>query len=314
MGIFDALTTTDQTNAANAQIAGINTGLSQYGNANAAGNQALQTNYANALAPFTQNQQATQTGQTGLLNALGLGGQAGNQSAMTALQNTPGYQFQLQQGDNAITSQDAASGKTGSGNEGIALSNYNQGLAGTTYNNYVSQLQPFLGASNSAATGVAGVDTGLGSALNQNAQSLGQAQLAGNMGIGNANANSDLAGLTASSNILGLLGGAAKLGTGTANSTLGGSAINGGSSALTSLLSDFRAKDDIETVGELYDGQPVYRYRYKGDARHQIGLIAQNVEREHPDAVSEMGYGLKGVDYRRATDFAATLGRFREAA
>jgi hypothetical protein len=230
---------------------------------------------------------------------------------MTALQNTPGYQFQLQQGDNAITSQDAASGKTGSGNEGIALSNYNQGLAGTTYNNYVSQLQPFLGASNSAATGVAGVDTGLGSALNQNAQSLGQAQLAGNMGIGNANANSDLAGLTASSNLLGLAGGAVKgaagLGTGTANSTIGGT-------ALTSLLSDFRAKDDIETVGELYDGQPVYRYRYKGDARHQIGLIAQNVERENPDAVSEMGYGLKGVDYRRATDFAATLGRFREAA
>jgi hypothetical protein len=313
MGIFDALTTTDQTNAANAQIAGINQGLTNYGAANAAGNQALQTNYAAALAPFTQNLQATQTGQQGLLNALGLGGQAGNQSAMTALQNTPGYQFQLQQGDNAITSQDAASGKTGSGNEGIALSNYNQGLAGTTYNNYISQLQPFLGAAGNAASGAGAVNTGLGSALNANQQAYGQAQLAGQAGIGNANANSDLAGLTQSSNILGLLGGAAKLGTGTANSTLGGSAISGAGN-LFSQLSDFRAKDDIETVGELYDGQPVYRYRYKGDHRHQIGLIAQNVEREHPEAVSEMGWGLKGVDYRRATDFAATLGRFREAA
>jgi hypothetical protein len=155
---------------------------------------------------------------------------------MTALQNTPGFQFQEQQGDNAITAADAASGKTGSGNEAEALANYNQGLAGTTYNNYVSQLQPFLGAAGNAASGVAGVDTGLGNALNTNAQNLGQANLAGNVGIGNANANAALAPLTAGQNLLGLLGGAAKLGTGTANSTIGGQAASQAGSQLMSLF------------------------------------------------------------------------------
>jgi hypothetical protein len=33
---------------------------------------------------------------------------------------------------------------------------------------------------------------------------------------------------------------------------------------LLSFLSDERAKENIEEVGELHDGQPVYRYSYKG--------------------------------------------------
>ena len=78
-------------------------------------------------------------------------------------------------------------------------------------------------------------------------------------------------------------------------------------------LSDERAKDDIEPVGELFDGQKVYRYRYKGDPRHQIGLIAQDVEKRAPTAIVPMG-PLKGVNYKRATDVAADLGKFLEAA
>jgi hypothetical protein len=66
-------------------------------------------------------------------------------------------------------------------------------LAGTTYNNYVSQLQPYLGAANSTASGIANVDTGLGSGLNANQNTLANLNMGANVGIGNANASADLA-------------------------------------------------------------------------------------------------------------------------
>jgi hypothetical protein len=88
----------------------------------------------------------------------------------------------------------------------------------------VSQLQPFLGAAGNAASGVAGVDTGLGNALNQNQQNLGQAQLAGQMGIGNAQANADLSKVNTSANLLGALAGGAKAAAG--SSGLGSSLLS----------------------------------------------------------------------------------------
>jgi len=68
--------------------------------------------------------------------------------------------------------------------------------------------------------------------------------------------------------------------------------------------SDRRAKEDIEQVGELFDGTPVYRFRYIGSPAFQIGLMAQDVEKYAPEAVEEIN-GLKHVDYLIATDRAA---------
>lgn len=86
--------------------------------------------------------------------------------------------------------------------------------------------------------------------------------------------------------------------------------IGGASGAigLLKLLSDERAKDDIEPIGLLNDGQTIVRFRYKGEPEHRIGLIAQDVERFVPDAVSEHG-GLKFVDHKKATDQAAEITR-----
>lgn len=167
-------------------------------------------------------------------------GPAQPSSIQSILENTPGYNFAKTQGDNSILAQNAASGKTGSGGEAMALSNYNQGLADTTYNNYISQLQPFLGAQNSAAQGVGsmygqlgtgtsqnfnnlgsgtlnaltnlgntnlGAYTALGGGLNSNYINLGNAQYGANSSIGNAQANAALAGNNASANMLGALGG-----------------------------------------------------------------------------------------------------------
>lgn len=67
------------------------------------------------------------------------------------------------------------------------------------------------------------------------------------------------------------------------------------------MLSDERAKTDIEPVGRLDNGLPVYRFRYKGDPTPQIGLLAQDVEKINPDAVHTLPGGLKAVDYMAAT-------------
>lgn len=67
------------------------------------------------------------------------------------------------------------------------------------------------------------------------------------------------------------------------------------------LLSDERAKDDIEQIGETDDGQPIYRYRYKGSPQTQIGLMAQDVVRRRPEAVTrDRRTGLMAVDYAKA--------------
>lgn len=86
------------------------------------------------------------------------------------------------------------------------------------------------------------------------------------------------------------------------------SSIAGGIGSLLRFLpSDRRLKEDIETVGALFDGTPIYRYRYKGAGAYHLGLMAQDVERTAPGAVIEIN-GYKAVDYRAATEAARRLG------
>ena len=76
--------------------------------------------------------------------------------------------------------------------------------------------------------------------------------------------------------------------------TLGGAAIKAG------VFSDERLKTDIEHVGYLNNGLPVYCYRYKAGGPMHIGVMAQDVEKVNPDAVMEHESGFLMVDYRKA--------------
>lgn len=67
------------------------------------------------------------------------------------------------------------------------------------------------------------------------------------------------------------------------------------------LMSDKRAKEDIERVGDNPAGGGVYRYRMKGTGEEQIGLLAQEVEKRDPGAVVQGDDGYKRVNYTRAT-------------
>lgn len=71
---------------------------------------------------------------------------------------------------------------------------------------------------------------------------------------------------------------------------------------LLGMFSDERLKTDIEKVGKTDDGQNIYTYEYKGDPSHttHMGLLAQEVEKKHPEAVGEVA-GFKTVRYDLAT-------------
>lgn len=338
MGIFDIFNTSDQTAAANAQIAGINAGVGAATPFINSGTNAITSYGAAALQPFLTNYGQAQGGVTQLQNLLGLNGTQGNAQATQYLNATPGYSWNVNQGNNAINAEAAATGQNG-GNQALALSKFNQGQAGNTYQAAVSNLMPFLQSSNSNAAGIANINMGIGSGVANQDNSLAGLNYTAQTGIGNANANADLAGLTASGNIMNLigsLGGAALgsigggvgggLGTGINSALFGSSPVAGasgptsvggaplsggtiGGNLFGSIFSDVNLKENIERVGKLDDGTNVYRYNYKGDTTPQIGVMAQEVEQTRPDAVSEIG-GFKAVHYGKATDLAASLAKF----
>lgn len=66
---------------------------------------------------------------------------------------------------------------------------------------------------------------------------------------------------------------------------------------LLPMLSDKRAKTDIERVGKTDEGTPIYKYRYKGGNQMQMGVMAQDVLKKQPEAVSLHPSGLFQVDY-----------------
>lgn len=72
--------------------------------------------------------------------------------------------------------------------------------------------------------------------------------------------------------------------------------------------SDRRAKMDIDQIGTMFDGTPIYRYRYiHAPQAWQIGVMAQDIEAFAPDAVDDLN-GAKVVDLRLATERAVAHG------
>lgn len=63
-----------------------------------------------------------------------------------------------------------------------------------------------------------------------------------------------------------------------------------------SMFSDKRVKTDIQRVGVTDNGLPIYTYRYKWGGPIQMGVMAQDVEKVKPEAVTEF-YGIKMVNY-----------------
>jgi hypothetical protein len=70
--------------------------------------------------------------------------------------------------------------------------------------------------------------------------------------------------------------------------------------AILAMGSDRRLKRDISRIGTLRNGLPVYSFRYRWDDAWRTGLMADEVERVHPEAVIEGPLGYKLVNYALA--------------
>ncbi len=63
--------------------------------------------------------------------------------------------------------------------------------------------------------------------------------------------------------------------------------------------SDIRVKQDIEPLGNAGSVLPLYSFRYLDDETEYVGVMAQDVLKTRPDAVSTGEDGFYRVDYSR---------------
>jgi hypothetical protein len=212
--IFDLFSNDNAQDAANAQIAGIDSGLTQATGAINNGLTQATNSYTAGLQPFINNSAQANQGTTALANLLGLNGAAGNASATQQLENTPGYQFALDQGTQNAMRNKAATGQLASGATDIALQNVGQGTAlNSAYAPYLQALQQYLPYSTQSAAGQAGLYAGLAGTQSATGNTLGSLDYGANTSIGNANANAALANNQAAANQFGALTSAASLGS-----------------------------------------------------------------------------------------------------
>jgi hypothetical protein len=181
-------------------------------------------------APYVQaGDNALTTLQTGL--GLGPGGTGtGPLDAPfnpTDLAGAPGYQFTLDQGEQAIDSAATASGGVGGANTLKALGGYAEGLASTTYQqqlqDYMAQQQQTTGAlgglvttgANAGSNSATGAST-FGANIGASTTAAGQASAAGTLGVTNA-LGGGISSLSSNYLLANLLGGPSGLGGGGGN-------------------------------------------------------------------------------------------------
>lgn len=112
---------------------------------------------------FLRNDAGTQQAQQQGLDAggilsglLGLGGdQAAANQAFDTFRNSTGFQFRLGQGISGIEQSQAASGLLNSGSTLKGLSQFNQGLASSEFNNFLSLLSGVQSQGLNSATNIA---------------------------------------------------------------------------------------------------------------------------------------------------------------
>jgi hypothetical protein len=199
-------------------------------------------------------------------------------------------------------------------NTGLSLAEQNSEANNTnTLQNLMAQLSGGTGAVNAgtnANTGAVNDQTGIYNIANSGSAGItaaNQAPLTNAQQAFTANTNDPFVALQNFYNLIGANNWGSST-TGTQNSNTQGTStpsvlqdIIGGVGAAGSLLkSDARAKTEIKNVGTLDDGQNVYRYRYIGSPTWHIGLLAQEVEKLYPEAVTEIN-GVKHVNYELAT-------------
>jgi hypothetical protein len=297
MGMFDIFSSDDARDAANDKILGLNAGWDKVNDQLTAGVNSANNYYGRALVPFQTLFDMGGKGVGAYADALGLSGADGNARAKAAFANNPGFTTQLDTGLRAIDRGAAARGMLTSGNTLAAEQKYGTDLANNSWSQYLSGFSPMFSLAGTGAAGIGSVNTaaaGTNYDAGKTKADYGWRQMTG---IGDANAAADMANYNASANQFGAL-------MGGVNMLSGMMGFNNGGLGKMIGVSDERVKDDVKKVGELAGGLTLYSFKYKDDDTRHVGVMAQEVEKVDPDAVVDVGGGLKGVDYGRVTDRA----------
>jgi hypothetical protein len=196
------------------------------------------TNALSALQKLYNIGPGTAGGATNpILQMLGLGpgGTPGGGINPATFQASPGYQYALQQGTQAVTNSAAANGGLG-GNALKALQSTGQGLANQNFNQYLSQLSGAFGGLTSGLSSIAG--NGQNAASTLGSLGLQAAGLQGNDLVGAGQATGS-----------GILGSANAIG-GAVNGVLGaGAGALGGGGNLNALLGNLSG---LFSAGQQY--------------------------------------------------------------
>lgn len=257
---------------------------------------------------LNQNNQQQQAGQLG--NAITSGAFGGDRTGIAAanleqqqnLSNANIYSGLLNQGYN--TALGTAQQQQG---VGLAAGQANRAALGNAATTLAGVGQTAYGEGANTATTLAGLGTGAQSAALQGSQAqiaAGTVQQQTQQAQDTAEYNQFLQQQSYPFQVDQFLASIAE-GTGALSGSTTTTQQPGG------FFSDERLKEDMEPIGRTFDGQPIYRYKMKGDDRDRIGLSAQKVEKKHPEAVGVAG-GFRYVDYGKATEAAANRGHFHE--
>lgn len=190
------------------------------------------------------------------------------------VQNNPFFNALASDAQSRLFSNQAARGKVGSGGTAQALQNSLLLLGQDLLNNNINQRMNLATMGQNAAAGQGTATMQAGGTISDLLTQQGNALAAGQVGAANANTQG----------INNLLNLGTTVGVGLATGGLG--------------LSDVRLKEDIERIGTTDSGLGVYKYRFKGRPEFHVGVIAQEVEKVYPDAVTEID-GIKYVRMER---------------
>jgi len=120
-----------------------------------------------------------------LTDLLGLG-QGGYAAAQSQLENSPGYQWRFNQGQQARERAAAAGGMSNSGNVLAELEKYGQGMASQEYGNRVNQLAGLTRTGQASASGMAQQGNNYAQNYGNTITGIGNARALGDITSGNA--------------------------------------------------------------------------------------------------------------------------------
>lgn len=235
MGLFDLFSNDKAEEAAQQRKDGLQKGYDTLSTTYDQGRDALTSNYGYAGDLYKNLMTSYAPGAQAYGDATGANGADGYARARTNFQTDPGYQFQLDQGLQALQRTRSASGDLASGRADTDTLRFATGLADQSYGSYVNRFLPYLTGQGSATAGAAGVATGLGSGLNASYQGQGAAANANYTGQGAADAAATMNNYQVGANVFNALKGGAEFVAGGGISNL----ANGAKSGASSLFSMF---------------------------------------------------------------------------